>query len=220
MSPHANILGARHEDDPPAPRTAKSTLECVVDLQQLPTPEPPTASRGDALTELGGASLPTLRGADLTAPGGSSTTQPDTGATASPAHLPQPDPSPTRAVSGVGSSPTLSDNGAAACEAQPDPTATTMTGTDHTYVPVMTGVSGLEILNPGSSTTAHPAAAPAHCPSTCLQQGIIKPKMYTDGTVRWCNLTTTTALLLLVIKIGLLLWIVNIKPFSITKHGT
>jgi histone deacetylase 1/2 len=68
-----------------------------------------------------------------------------------------------------------------------------MTGTDHTYVPAMIGVFGLEILNPGSSTTAHPAAAPAHRPSTRLQQVIIKPKIYTDGTVRWCNLTTTTA---------------------------
>jgi len=29
-------------------------------------------------------------------------------------------------------------------------------------------------------------------PVTRLQKGISKPKVYTDGTVRWCNLVTST----------------------------
>jgi len=47
----------------------------------------------------------------------------------------------------------------------------------------LTGTDSGGILPSGSSTTA--AAAVQH-PVTRLQQGISKPKQYTDGTVRWC----------------------------------
>lgn len=32
--------------------------------------------------------------------------------------------------------------------------------------------------------------AQGHRPTTRLQQGISKPKQYTDGTVRWCMMST------------------------------
>jgi hypothetical protein len=37
-----------------------------------------------------------------------------------------------------------------------------------------------------------PAAPPAQRPITRLQKGILKPKVYTDGTVRWGNLVTAS----------------------------
>jgi histone deacetylase 1/2 len=48
-----------------------------------------------------------------------------------------------------------------------------------------------EIYSSGSSTTADPAVSPIQRPVTRAQRGIIKPKSYTDGTVRWCNSATT-----------------------------
>jgi hypothetical protein len=58
------------------------------------------------------------------------------------------------------------------------------------------GFGGGEILPSGSATdgdlVAAPAASPPSRPTTRLQQGITKPKIYTDGTVRWCNLATSS----------------------------
>jgi len=47
-----------------------------------------------------------------------------------------------------------------------------------------------EIDPAGSSTPSVPAA---HRPVTRAQHGITKPKQYTDGTVRWCTLATSSA---------------------------
>jgi histone deacetylase 1/2 len=70
-----------------------------------------------------------------------------------------------------------------------DPARTTSsTGVDSTSAPA----TATEIPSFGSSAPSDPTAAPApQRPSTRLQQGIIMPKLYTDGTVMWCNLTTT-----------------------------
>jgi histone deacetylase 1/2 len=50
-----------------------------------------------------------------------------------------------------------------------------------------------EIFPSGSSTATDPVAPPAQHPATRLQRGITKPKLYTYGTVRWCNVATTSS---------------------------
>lgn len=42
-----------------------------------------------------------------------------------------------------------------------------------------------------SVSPASPPPEPAHRPTTRAQRGIVKPKRYSDGTVRWCNLAST-----------------------------
>ena len=42
-----------------------------------------------------------------------------------------------------------------------------------------------------SASPASPLPEPAHRPTTRAQRGIVKPKRYSDGTVRWCNLAST-----------------------------
>jgi histone deacetylase 1/2 len=66
----------------------------------------------------------------------------------------------------------------------PDPVpATTTTPTE---------VAGTEILPAGFSAPVDPASSSPQRPTTRLQRGIIKPKTYTDGTVRWCNLAASS----------------------------
>ena len=45
---------------------------------------------------------------------------------------------------------------------------------------------GSSVTSPGSGVDAAPAPI-ASGPRTRLQSGIVKPKVYTDGHVRWCN---------------------------------
>lgn len=55
--------------------------------------------------------------------------------------------------------------------------------------------AGAEISSAGSIAAPDPmapaAASPPQRPITRLQQGISKPKVYTDGTVCWCNLAAS-----------------------------
>lgn len=67
------------------------------------------------------------------------------------------------------------------------------------HPPIALGDGG-QLAIPSSRSTAdgdtgaHPTAAPSSShPTTRLQQGITKPKIYTDGTVRWCTLATSSA---------------------------
>lgn len=53
---------------------------------------------------------------------------------------------------------------------------------EHDASPVLPGGSS---VSPGSSLPA-----PSR-PKTRLQNGIVKPKQYTDGTIRWCNACVT-----------------------------
>lgn len=180
MPTHGDVPRTRHEGDLPAPRTDGSASDHVADLQ-------PRAS--DAAT--------TSTGIAPTVPDGSSATEPNNDASASSAPPAQTDPAPVHASSGAGSSappPTNEAAAPAAIQPQPDPVLTLpSTEPDPARAPALAGVTGAEILAPGSSAHTDPAAAPTQRPSTRLQQGVIKPKVYTDGTVRWCNLTTTTA---------------------------
>jgi histone deacetylase 1/2 len=41
--------------------------------------------------------------------------------------------------------------------------------------------------------TADHVPSPTQRLATRLQRGITKPKLYTDGTVRWCNVATTSS---------------------------
>lgn len=59
--------------------------------------------------------------------------------------------------------------------------------------PVQGGSPSPEISFPRSSVSTDPAAPLLQRPVTLLQKGIRKPKVYIDGTVRWCNLATTPA---------------------------
>lgn len=59
--------------------------------------------------------------------------------------------------------------------------------------------SGFGVEASGSGASEAPASTPAasfsptvHRPTTRLQHGISKPKVYTDGTVRWGMLSTTS----------------------------
>lgn len=52
--------------------------------------------------------------------------------------------------------------------------------------------SAPEISLSGSSEPDAPVASSPPRPTTRLQRGIVKPKLYTDGTVRWGNLATTS----------------------------
>jgi hypothetical protein len=44
---------------------------------------------------------------------------------------------------------------------------------------------------PTNQSASTPSALVPPRPSTRSQHGIVQPKRRTDGTVRWCNLTTT-----------------------------
>ena len=58
--------------------------------------------------------------------------------------------------------------------------------------PVLVGAAELSSgsQQPGQESAAAPPApaAPVSSPTTCLQHGIWKPKIYTDGTIRYENL--------------------------------
>ena len=65
---------------------------------------------------------------------------------------------------------------------QPDPTAAGTTAS-----PAGSDVSSAPVVSP--AVTSEPPARPA----TRLQHGISKPKVRTDGTVRWCQLASTSS---------------------------
>ena len=65
---------------------------------------------------------------------------------------------------------------------QPDPTAAGATAS-----PAGSDVSSTPVVSP--AVTSEPPARPA----TRLQHGISKPKVRTDGTVRWCQLASTSS---------------------------
>lgn len=49
------------------------------------------------------------------------------------------------------------------------------------------------IGSPAAAGSGDLDGAAAARPTTCLQHGIVKPKQYTDGTVRWCMLASSEA---------------------------
>lgn len=82
----------------------------------------------------------------------------------------------------------LSSSATAPPELQTDP-STGETPADSAPVPS-------EILSPGSAVNGTPSTDPVvtelQRPTTHLQQGIRKPKTYTDGTMQWCMHTSTS----------------------------
>jgi histone deacetylase 1/2 len=130
-------------------------------------------------------------------PGGSGRPSPRTDNRSASLSVPALPSSPPAASSGspgysvgVSNSPTTS---APSSLAQPDPSG---------GGPLLSrsGSAGTEeIHSPGSSAAAESAAAATPTPdsppprhATRLQHGIVKPKRYTDSTVRWCTLVTSS----------------------------
>lgn len=70
--------------------------------------------------------------------------------------------------------------------------------------------------SPATTTEASPSPLPPACPRTRLQGGIRKPKVYTDGSVRYGCFTFSGepvhVMKLWLIKIGNMQWIWNMMP--------
>jgi hypothetical protein len=188
MHPQADNTDARHEADPTAP-----ALNCTGESASDRLSEPVTATSVLASPGPTGSSASGLRAS----PSASRPRLPQTG------HGPTAPPAGTRGSSMPGASTTSPagaahqphDDHAPASSTTPatDATATTLVLGAPTHPPVATNVAGEEILSPESSTAADPVAPAAQRPATCLQKGITKPKLYTDGTVIRCNAATVSS---------------------------
>jgi hypothetical protein len=90
----------------------------------------------------------------------------------------------------------------------------------------MSPAAAVEILPSGSSAAPVPATSSAPSrPAIRLSQGITRPKVHTDGTVRWCMTATTSEEPALFVThfnshIGLRPWIMRSKHCIRTRRGT
>ena len=92
-------------------------------------------------------------------------------------------------------SPTPSPTGRGSSAAKPDAHVPAKQTT--LPQPDLTGAGAAASLAGSDVSSAHVASPvtlePPACPATRLQHGISKPKVRTDGTVRWCPLASTSS---------------------------
>jgi hypothetical protein len=126
-----------------------------------------------------------VQGANPLAPRGGTTAP---AATTTPAAAP-----PTHAAPTAPAAPAAIVAGPTATAAAPGPTATASVPSAAPPTGSSTGGagSGGGDGTAGSSASSAPEPSPVPRPQTRPQSGIVKPKVITDGRIRWCNLSVT-----------------------------